>query len=157
LAIMLIMPGQSAAGWTYFTRQEVSSGIANLKVQPAPRPGDEICWIDPATSGYRAAARATDVAVGKRDSSRSLVNGQADVSFAVTWSPAKAPLGRRGASVIFRDSSGRLLVAGGQSIGADVKRGQRVKFVAWVPMSADPARTEVMLDPEPDTHGLTVS
>ncbi|MCO5996307.1 hypothetical protein [Actinoallomurus rhizosphaericola] len=155
--VPLIMPGQRAASWTYFNRKEAPDGVASLRVQPDPGPfGGDVCWIDPSTSGYQTAARATGVTVGKRDTSRTSANGLADVSFEVTWSPAGSSPGRRGASVIFRDSSGRLLDAGGQSIGAGLKPGQRVRFEAWVPENADPSRTEVLLDPEPVTPGLPV-
>ncbi|MEV0407110.1 hypothetical protein [Actinoallomurus sp. NPDC050550] len=152
--ISLIMPGQRAAGWTYFNRQEAPDGVASLKVQLDTAPlGGEVCWIDPSTSGYQTAARATDVTVGKRDTSRTSANGLAGLSFKVTWSPAASSPGKRGASVVFRDSSGRLLNANGQSIGAHLKPAQRVRFDAWVPENADPSRTDVLLDPEPVTPG----
>ncbi|MGH3391979.1 MAG: hypothetical protein ACRDOO_24160 [Actinomadura sp.] len=150
--IMLIMPGQRAAGWTDFTREVAPGGVANLKIESAIRP-DEGCWIEPAASGYQAVGRMTDITVGKRNTSRSLTNGEADVSFTITWSPKGSLLGRRAASVIFRDPDGRLLQVGGKSIGEDVKRGQRVHFVAWVPENVDRARTEVILEPEPDKRG----
>ncbi|MEV5748382.1 hypothetical protein AB0L00_11230 [Actinoallomurus sp. NPDC052308] len=153
--ISLIMPGQRAGGWTYFDRQEAHGGVASLRVQPDTEPfGGEVCWIDPSTSGYQTAAHATDVTVGKRDDSPTLLNGQADVSFKVTWRPAEVSPGRRAASVIFRDSSGRLLDINGQSIGPDLKLGQRVRFVAWAPKGADPARTDVLLDPDPQSPDL---
>ncbi|MEV5704472.1 hypothetical protein [Actinoallomurus sp. NPDC052274] len=157
LTSSLIMPGQRAASWTYFDRRQAPDGVPSVRVQPDPGPfGGGVCWIDPSTSGYQTVSRATDVTVGKRDNSRTLLNGRADVSFTVTWTPAESSPGRRGASVIFRDSSGRLLDVNGQGIGPDLKRGQRVRFTAWVPKDADPARTDVLLDPDPVSPGLPV-
>ncbi|MCO5968977.1 hypothetical protein [Actinoallomurus soli] len=153
--ISLIMPGQRAAGWTYFDRQKAPDGVASVKVQLDTAPfGGEVCWIDPSTSGYQTAASATDVTIGKRDSSRTAANGMADVSFKVTWSPTESSPGRRSASVILRDSSGRLLDANGQSISAHLKPGQRVHFDAWVPENTDPSRTDVLLEPDPVTPDL---
>ncbi|GAA4619355.1 hypothetical protein GCM10023195_87440 [Actinoallomurus liliacearum] len=153
--ISLIMPGQRAAGWAYFDRKQAPDGVANLRVQLDTAPfGGEVCWIAPSTSGYQAAGRATDVTVGKRDTSRTSANGLARLSFKVTWSPTKSSPGRRAASVIFRDSSGRLLNANGQGIGPALKPGQRVHFDAWVPENADPSRTGVLLEPNPVTPGL---
>lgn len=153
----LMMPGQRLAGWTYFTHREAPSGVVDVKVRPATGPDSVTCWTDSAIWDYHAVANATGIVIGKRDGSRSLTNGETDVAFTVTWSPAKSPLGKRGASLIFRDSSGRLLDANGQNISANVKRGERVHFTAWAPANADPARTDVILEPEPDTQGLLVS
>ncbi|GAA4235066.1 hypothetical protein GCM10022254_41480 [Actinomadura meridiana] len=141
------MPGQRAAGWTYFTHQESPSEVVSLRIQRDVKLS-RTCWVNPAASGYRTTARATDIAVGKRDTSRSVTNGQAEVSFVVTRDPATYALGKRIVSVIFRDSSGRLLNANGQSIGSDSRYGQRKHFMTWVPVKADTKRTEVMLEPE---------
>lgn len=153
--ISLIMPGQRAAGWARFDRKQAPEGVASVRIQPDTAPlGGEVCWIAPSTSGYQTAARATDVTVGKRDTSRTSANGLADLSFKVTWSPTESSPGRRAASVIFRDSSGRLLDAGGQGIGPALKRGQRVHFEVWVPEHTAPSRTDVLVEPNPVTPGL---
>jgi hypothetical protein len=155
--ITLIMPGARVGSWTSFGHEEATGRVASLKVQAEARPLNSLCWVDPATAGSWPAARASKVTVGKRDTSRSVTNGLANVAFTVGWSPAHALVGNRSATVIFRDSSGKLLDVGGKNLGADVKRGQRVHFVAWVPADADPARTEVTLDPEPDAPAVPIT
>lgn len=162
--VVLLMPGQRAAGWTYFTRQAAPDGVAKLSVRRNTTSFGPICWIDPAKSDYQSVADATDVTVGKRNNSRTVLDGSTDLSFKVTWSPDGSTIGSRVAVPIFRDRAGRLLDAGGDGgvggigglgkIGAHTKLGQREHLTTWAPPNADPARTEVFLEAAPDSHGL---
>lgn len=105
------------------------------------------CWTKSTGDGVRVPA-ASDVKVGATNADGHRADRLANVSFRTT--PDESTSATRPA-VVFRDKDGRLLdveEGSGSYATATPPAGHSVISV-WVPVNADPSRTEVMLRPNP--------